>query len=134
MNTTILNEMLAGTTVDVKEFISDATGTVNEGLLRQKLQALGDADGERYKLWRKVKTEAQRAMNSTELAPQDISNYAFKAAGAEHLMAGFQEPEVNQGLPQGSVAGTELVEFEPGKQGYPVTDANGDIIGYDWVK
>jgi len=132
INTSILNTMLAGSNVEVKEFINDATGTINEGLLRQKLKTIGEED--RYKLWTKVKQYAQRALRDTELTPEDAMAYAFKAAGVESLLSGYEEPQEEQRLPAGATTGQELIEFEPGKQGYPVYDTGGQLIGYDWIK
>lgn len=132
VNKSILNNILAGTDIEAGGIFDAVSGTVNEGILRQRLKEGGYED--HYKAYLKIKQLSQRALRDTELVPEDTVAYAFKAAGAEHLLTGeVAAPEVT-GLPGGSIRGEDLVEFEPGKQGYEVKDSAGNIIGYDWVR
>ncbi len=132
VNKSIVNNILAGTDIEAGGIFDAVSGTVNEGILRQRLKEGGYED--HYKAYLKIKQLSQRALRDTELVPEDTVAYAFKAAGAEHLLTGEAAAPEATGLPAGSIRGTGLIEFEPGKQGYEVKDSAGNIIGYDWMR
>ncbi|MCK5612984.1 hypothetical protein KAR91_64515 [Candidatus Pacearchaeota archaeon] len=132
VNKSIVNNILAGTDIEAGGIFDAVSGTVNEGILRQRLKEGGYED--HYKAYLKIKQLSQRALRDTELVPEDTVAYAFKAAGAEHLLTGEVAIPEATGLPAGSIRGADLIEFESGKQGYEVKDSAGNIIGYDWVK
>lgn len=132
VNKSIVNNILAGTDIEAGGIFDAVSGTVNEGILRQRLKEGGYED--HYKAYLKIKQLSQRALRDTELVPEDTVAYAFKAAGAEHLLTGeVAEPGATR-IPGGTVMGSELVEYGGGKQGYEVKDATGEVVGYGRVR
>jgi hypothetical protein len=130
-NKSVLENVLAGTDIEVKEIFNDATGTVNAAILRQKLKAEGFE--ERYRNYTKLKQLSQRNLRDTEMTIEDSVVQAFRDAKLEHLLG--ETATLDEGkLPRGATKGKELVEYAPGEKGYPVYDSKGVLIGHDRVR
>lgn len=140
-NKSILQRILAGTNIDINEIFNNATGTVNEGLFRQKLRrAAEDAEGDekkdlmaRYKKYGKLKQLAQRNLRDSEMTIEDSVVQGFKDAGLGHLL-GEYVAEGEGEVPKGTTKGKDLVEYAPGEKGYPIYDADGTLIGHERVR
>lgn len=138
LNKGIISTMLPGTNIEAGGIFDAVTGTVNEGLFRQKLrkgiEKTGEEYEDQYKLYTKIKQFAQRGYRDTEMTPADAITYAFKAAGAGHLIPGEAAKTGGPLIPDGTEMGKELVTYGDGKQGYEVRDSTGELQGYARVR